>query len=76
MAIRDLRRLFEAIAGQDWANAISLARNIAKAEAKRGNHTAARTLEGAFKHYRHLVCHAHGHAEPWSDEDDLKHQIV
>lgn len=48
MATRDLRRLFEAIAGQEWASAIALARDIAKAEAKRGNHTAARTLEGAL----------------------------
>ena len=48
MAIRDLRRLFEAIASQDWTNAISLAREIAKVEAKRGNHTAARTLESAL----------------------------
>jgi SpoVK/Ycf46/Vps4 family AAA+-type ATPase len=48
MATRDLRRLFEAIARQDWPNATSLARGIAKAEAERGNHTAARTLESAL----------------------------
>jgi SpoVK/Ycf46/Vps4 family AAA+-type ATPase len=48
MATRELRRLFEAIARQDWANASSLASGIAKSEAERGNHTAARTLEDAL----------------------------
>jgi SpoVK/Ycf46/Vps4 family AAA+-type ATPase len=48
MAIRDLRRLFEAIARRDWETATGAAKVIAKAEADRGNHGAARTLEDAL----------------------------
>lgn len=48
MAIRDLRRLFEAIGRRDWETATGAAKAIAKAEADRGNHRAARTLEDAL----------------------------
>jgi SpoVK/Ycf46/Vps4 family AAA+-type ATPase len=48
MAIRDLRRLFEAIGRRDWETATGTAKVIAKAEADRGNHGAARTLEDAL----------------------------
>lgn len=48
MAIRDLRRLFEAIGRRDWDTATGAAKVIAKAEADRGNHGAARTLEDAL----------------------------
>jgi SpoVK/Ycf46/Vps4 family AAA+-type ATPase len=48
MAIRDLRRLFEAIARRDWETATVTAKVIAKAEGERGNHGAARTLEDAL----------------------------
>lgn len=46
---RQLRRLFEAIAEQNWASAKALAENIANAEAERGNSTASRTLRDALQ---------------------------
>ena len=48
MAIRETRRLFEAIARKDWDAANGTAKVIASAEAERGNHGAARTLENAL----------------------------
>jgi hypothetical protein len=47
-AVRELRRLFEAIATKDWASAQVVAEKLAATEAIRGNRGAARTLHDAL----------------------------
>jgi SpoVK/Ycf46/Vps4 family AAA+-type ATPase len=47
-AVRELRRLFEAISKKDWDAAHSLAENLAGLEAKRGNRAAARALRDSL----------------------------
>ncbi len=48
-AVRDLRRLFEAIARKDWMGAQSVADLLTEAEEKRGNRDAARSLRAALQ---------------------------
>lgn len=47
--IRQLRRLFEAIGRKDWESSHAIAEELAKAEAKRGNRTAARALRDSLQ---------------------------
>src|SRR4051812_29035203 len=47
-AIRELRRLFEAISKKDWESAQSVAEQLAASQAKRGNRSAARVLRDSL----------------------------
>jgi SpoVK/Ycf46/Vps4 family AAA+-type ATPase len=47
-AIRELRRLFEAISKKDWETAQSVAESLAASQAKRGNRSAARVLRDSL----------------------------
>ena len=49
-AVRELRRLFEAISKKDWDTAHSVAEHLADEEGKRGNRAAARALRDSL-HY-------------------------
>lgn len=48
--VRELRRLFEAIARKDWTSAESTAQHLAAQEAKKGNRAAARVLRDSLQH--------------------------
>jgi SpoVK/Ycf46/Vps4 family AAA+-type ATPase len=51
-AIRELRRLFEAISKKDWESAQSVAEMLAASQAKRGNRSAARILRDSLHQHK------------------------
>ena len=51
-AIRELRRLFEAISKKDWESAQSVAEQLAASQARQGNRSAARVLRDSLHQHK------------------------
>ena len=58
---KQLAELFRAVSGHDLPRAVDAARSIAKAEADRGNHSAARDLLGSLNGYATPGTTGHSH---------------